>query len=287
MNYETAKARYERINPIRGWAGDVRPIGNRSKTNETIRANPQPDGSTSYAYRLYNTDCVEYYANGDIVLRTGGWRSLSTANFISSFSPCHASIAHNHLWCWLGGKAFIVPSTVENRQTGLRFRRSGSDAWEVFPVQAYRKMIDRTKVKTERQRFMPFINWATSFLKMSDGWIMHETRAEAVGLDLRMGSSYEPYQHVWYRGNFLPEIFEWAQDEAMYMKLLCNILRRNNAEAVDRLHVAGAVQFGENMRFRYDAAKRIMYKAVEDHFPVHKLVPVEYGASPLRDVGPV
>jgi len=59
-----------------------------------------PDGST--AYRLHNTDIVTYKPNGDIVLNTGGWNTVTTRARMNSYLPQGLRVQRRK------GESFIV-----------------------------------------------------------------------------------------------------------------------------------------------------------------------------------
>lgn len=56
-----------------------------------------PDASI--AIRLHNTDILKFSANGAIVYRTGGWRTVTTKQRLNHFGPSHISIYQDkHNW---------------------------------------------------------------------------------------------------------------------------------------------------------------------------------------------
>ena len=81
LSYGQAVAHYESITPIRG-SNNLRPLcvagnGRRRKHMQIIRR------ADAVVCRLYDTDVVSFFANGDIVLKNGGWTARTTHCFIS------------------------------------------------------------------------------------------------------------------------------------------------------------------------------------------------------------
>lgn len=81
-SYAEAKRTYEGIKPLRG-SWDIRPLDKRS-SNEKGRIKQDGD---NYIIQLWQTDIVTYYPNGDVLLNTGNYDTLSTADAIGQVSP--------------------------------------------------------------------------------------------------------------------------------------------------------------------------------------------------------
>lgn len=179
-NYEWYKAWWERTAPIRGRAVDVRPLGKRSRDWETITRKSLADGQFAFCAKLYETECVEYRPNGDIVLRTGKWFTPTTAEFIHAHSPFVCYKKYNKLWIRIG--LTDVNKKVEYPLGGelvLRCVDESTNRYE--PVNApviKQRVVDRDKAKAARASLQPLLAFAKAFLSMSDGWIMHSTMLE-------------------------------------------------------------------------------------------------------------
>jgi hypothetical protein len=107
VTYAEAKLRYEQIKPIRGRAGDVRPLGDRKNDSYRIakRINPLSD-ITSYQCILYSTPVIEFKPDGDVEIIMGGWGSTATRVFIERLL---------HLSCYSknGSSVLLLSSTSE------------------------------------------------------------------------------------------------------------------------------------------------------------------------------
>jgi len=85
MDYTTAKAFLEQ-----GRSKTYRPLTGRSSSMIL-----HSDGSISVRY--HDTDVVTWRPDGDIVLDSGGWRSVTTKARINEYAPCYVT-QHRGLW---------------------------------------------------------------------------------------------------------------------------------------------------------------------------------------------
>lgn len=269
MSYEHYKNLWEQTKPIRGRSVDVRPIGERRRDWEQITRKPLVGGEYSYAARLYSTDVVEYLPNGNIILRTGGWETPSTAEFIHEHSPFTALKQNRKVWVRVGGMMYPVGAELE-----LRYDEDTGGYAPVNNVLIQKKVVDRAKAKDARAPVMPFLDWAKTFLAMSDGWVMHETRKAVVsfvGVDTTRGFNYDkeligPSRFVYER------ICNATPDE--YLKILCTLLREPsgaiNLRIAETIEWGGAVQHQPrifkthyyDMKFDFTTLKLMVYGIV-------------------------
>lgn len=175
--YEFFQEKYESTKPIRGRSEDIRPINNRRRDWELITKKELPDGTIAYGAQLYRTEVVRYLPNGNIQLRIDTWATPITAAFMSMWSPFNVRKASKNLWVGVyrsGGKEYPIP-----KQGMLEFKPVGSTYELVsgLPETLKQTVVDRTLSKELRLAYKPFIDYATTFLKLSDGWVMHDTLA--------------------------------------------------------------------------------------------------------------
>lgn len=172
-SYKFYEIKYNNTKPIRGRSVEVRPIGQRRRDWETI-ISKDVEGGKSYTAKLYGTDCVEYFPNGDIVLRAGSWATPTTAEFIHEHSPFICFKRYKKLW--IKNQDELLPINGE-----LHLKYLGEDkGWEpAEEVVIKQQVVDKQLAKTAREPLMPFLKFGEAFLKMSDGWLMHETRMTA------------------------------------------------------------------------------------------------------------
>jgi hypothetical protein len=175
--YESYKNLYDSIKPIRGRDVDVRPLGQRRRDWETIEKR-----GDNYACKLYDTDVVTYYPDGSVGLVAGVWATPLTAEFMHTNSPFYAYKKYKKLWIRVqapdGDKHYPIPEEGE-----LLMRRTGEidgiPAYEPSePIVIQQRVVDRAKAKEAREKIKPFLEWAKMFMKLSDGWVMNETREQ-------------------------------------------------------------------------------------------------------------
>ena len=206
-DYNHFKAKYNSIVPIRGRSEDVRPIRDRRRTHELITTKKYPCGQVSYCATLYGTDVVEYHNNGQITLRTGGWATPTTAEFMHEQSPFTVWKQNNKLWVRVptpeGVKAFPI-----GKELTFEMAEGNSSFYQpINKVLINKRVVDRAKAKAAREPLQPFLAWCKAFLTMSDGWVMHETRKAALGWEKR------PDRDMW----VMP--LNNISDEALYRML--------------------------------------------------------------------
>lgn len=186
MDYESAKAKWEQTKPIRGRAVDIRPIGKRSRDQETIvkvdLGADKPEGERwAYAAKLYNTNVVTWYPDSTMGIKVDTYHTPSTAKFIHEVSPLGCAKANRKLWVWAYGTGsgsikYPVPHKDE-----MRMGRQADGTWA--PLEGYTPKIrrtDRKATKPLQQQVAPFLNWAKAFLSMADGYIQPETYEQAL-----------------------------------------------------------------------------------------------------------
>jgi len=156
VTYEEAKLRYEQIKPIRGRAGDVRPLGDRKNDSYRIakRVNPLND-TTSYQCILYRTPLVEFKPDGDIEINMGGWGSVATRVFIERLLHLNCYAKNGSSVLCLGNNAEVVlhktKTTVIRRQEVYPF------TWELASSEpVYETQLNKKKANAVRAQYSEF-----------------------------------------------------------------------------------------------------------------------------------
>jgi len=105
-NYNEAHHAWESTKPIRGRKEDTRPLGHRRCVDQyQIRKN----GDVMECV-LYKTPVVSYLADGQIVIKDDGWKSVSTAYFIEEVLGIQARIFNRDLNVTVNGGEYPVPT---------------------------------------------------------------------------------------------------------------------------------------------------------------------------------
>ena len=178
--YKHFKERYENTKPIRGRATEVRPIAKRTRDWETVvkvyvveEGALDVEGVEAYGAHLYQTDCVLYLPNGDIYLKTGGYATPTTAEYICRYIPrmmtCYKK--YNKIWLDYKSQAYPIDTT---KPTILRYNKF-TDTYAVENAQPLQqRVIDRAKIKVAREKLQGFRDYAKIMLKLADGWLSNE-----------------------------------------------------------------------------------------------------------------
>lgn len=297
VSYTHYKNLWESVKPIRGRSVEVRPIGERRRDWEQIVRKPMVGGEYSYAARLYNTDVVEYLPNGNIILRTGGWETPSTAEFIWEHSPFTAWKKNGKVWISTDEVVYPVGAELE-----LHYDHNKRRHVPVNSVLIQKKVVDRAKAKDARAPMKPFLDWAKVFLKMSDGWIMHSTRKEVLKYVAAMnpwGFDYAPmYDRHLMRFMQSKQLYEHISNAKPddYPAIMCSLLRDpvfakqfSNAETVhwegvmmDKPHTFSATY--HDLRFDFDVLKQMVYGIVSQAVDIMTIKEVQPTSRAMTNV---
>ena len=304
--YDYYKQKYQNIKPIRGRAVECRPLGKRSRDWETI----EKSADDVYSAKLYRTECVRYHSNGDIQIVCGSYATPITADFIHTHSPFYAYKKYNKIWVQVannkGGEHRLYP--IPETEEGLTFKYVGEGETFTYEqtsaVVVEQIVVDREKAKDARKPMKPFLDWARMINKLSDGWVMNETR-EQFGTfksngwrgQYDYGISAEVADFNWYGGiDWKPEgaykyLSECESDD--YMKIYLMIMSDPNKAKEKRLAKTMKnpnPNYSNNdielfdYQFDYESLKRSIYRMVEDAVDTKKKISVEVGGKAITNV---
>ncbi len=169
LTYEFFRNRYESTKPIRGRAVDIRPIGKRRRDWEKLVKEERDDG-VWYGARLYNTNVVMYSPDGRIEFRTDGHDTVSTADFMSAHSPFRATKARRQVWVLRGDQKVPVL-----KDKPITFKQENGNWKLITEIKLTQRVVDRSKAKVVRERIKGFEKYATTMLKLADGWVRAST----------------------------------------------------------------------------------------------------------------
>jgi len=246
--FEGIKSVYEGIKPIRGRAVDYRPLGDRRRDWERV----EKIDEDTYAYHLYMTHCVTIKRDNSITLNPNGWNSISTAEFMTSWSPFIVVRKSKVLWALINGVyiPILKPLTVRLDENGQYVPDTTT-----YLV----KVLNKQRAKAARTVFEPFLKFAKSMLKLSDGWINYETRRQV---------NDERLNNLRISNMGVSQFSKWetyvTTDESLYMTLLCELTDEiRPIESRSKQPNPGGYRSYDN-RFSYDAVRRRLYKMQEN-----------------------
>lgn len=284
-SYVHYKNLYNNVKPIRGRSPDVRPIGNRRRDWEQVVRNDLGNGEYSYAAKLYDTQVVEYMPSGEIILRTKGWHTPSTAEFIHEHSPFTCWKQDKRLWVRILGVGTATAYPIGDE---LRLRVNADLVYEpAEPIVIKKKITDRVKAKEARTKVQPFLDWTRTFLSMSDGWVMHETMKQVLGWN-NDEAQWARYVNVDGNAmNLYDRLSAPESGEETYLRVICTLPLCNATVMEKRLAETVTMPVGGHTRGRsfydlrvdYDQIKSLVYRWVRQYEEVGKIVEVQPGAK--------
>lgn len=181
MNHRHAKQVYEVVKPIRGRSPEIRPLGSRRDADTyQIRMN-----GDDVELVLYKTPVVTFKPDNTVELRTAGWSTVSTRQFISRTLgiPTHGEIGESIVT--IGGTKHILPTDGEC----MTVRMDERENWcLVSAVQTHFDWkMNRKAANNVRARYAKFIDYLDGIMRLrkdvEDGGIdvAYAEYAEAFG----------------------------------------------------------------------------------------------------------
>jgi hypothetical protein len=172
-NYAQAKEHYQSVAPIRGRSPEVRPLGkNRRFTWFTIQEKqtvlPESDDilgtyEVSYALRCWSSDLVEFFSNGDIMIRQSRWHSPTTMGFLTfSLQAIGSIISKRGKWYFQNraGKVFVMGEEM--------LLKKGEDGFyqpkELLVERRYR--LNRKAINAIRKKYKSFVEYGKNALSI-------------------------------------------------------------------------------------------------------------------------
>jgi hypothetical protein len=245
----------------------------------------------SYCATLYGTDVVEYHNNGQVTLRTNGWATPTTAEFMHEHSPFTVWKQDNKLWARVptpeGVKAFPIGEELTLRMVEAPTHGMAVQFYEpINRVLINKRVVDRAKAKAAREPLQPFLTWCKAFLAMSDGWVMHETRKAVLGWEKNSNSDrmFMPLEtHSDFRLLTAPQME--IEPEDVYLRVLCCAAPRlsydeRTVETIKYESVYAGANYLNTQEFRdhrveFDAIKRKAYASVTDIYTTVQVEPTD------------
>jgi hypothetical protein len=168
--FQYFKNKFERVVPIRGRAVECRPWHSRREDWKEIVKVLTPLGE-GYGAKLYQTECVVVAPNGDMFIKTGGWATPITAEWIRMASGLNCYKKYNKIWLDVDGRSIPLdqakPVHIKwNEDTG----KYSCDK-EIVMEQ---KVVDRDKIKAVRHSIKDFKMFTKTMMTLADGWVSKE-----------------------------------------------------------------------------------------------------------------
>jgi hypothetical protein len=203
-----AKRIYEEVKPIRGRYPEEKPLGkNRRYTwmqihkrhsSKEAEDNPLGEFVTSYACQLYHTDCIEFFPDGEIILRVNQWRGPTTMMFLNYVLREYIGevASEGSKWYFVNklGEAFPMP-TAHGSEMSVKF----VDGFGFRPTQIKQEQkfaVRRKEMNKLRKYYDDFITYGKTML-MADGhlgdWQKLRDIRDAFGFKIDDFTGYREY----------------------------------------------------------------------------------------------
>jgi hypothetical protein len=189
-SYDEAKHVYENTKPIRGNPA-FRPLDRRSiYAKGSIK-----QVGDNYVLQLYSTDIVTYYPNGDVLLNTGNYSTVSTADAVGQVSPFS---------CWISKGRVCVCNRYNKQgsflvQPTLLFKRDAEGIYrpENPPIAVVRKKrVLKDKAKLARDIFKQVPVYIKAFSVAFDRGVKPKHDHTSITVAYRHGETLEDQQAV-------------------------------------------------------------------------------------------
>jgi len=182
-DYGVAKNLHNATKPTRGRSPEVRPLGKRRDVDTySVRMN-----GDDVEFVLYKTPVITYKPDGVIVLRTAGWASVSSHQFIQQVLGIPARGKGGSSILRLGNRYYTM--TGDNT---LTLGHEGTGAWRVLEHETlYGYKANRKALTNVRSRYSEFRKYLGGFINLrQEERVLHqgrpyELRANVIKFDVQ------------------------------------------------------------------------------------------------------
>jgi len=185
--YDMAKLKFESTKPIRGRNPEVKPLGEERRytwyeIDKRIYANQAENTQyATYVCNVYNTDCVEFYPNGDVTLRSGGWRNFTMGSMIN-FVLWHMGrvVSESGKWYFVNKRG----DTYRWEGKELRLKTEGEHlVLKDAPVQEYKRVVSRKAMNAKRKKYASVLEYGKNMLSIDNTFDRLDLENSKIGLE--------------------------------------------------------------------------------------------------------
>lgn len=157
--YQEAVKVYKNSVPIRGRSVEIRPLGQRRDADTYwVRM----DGE-NVQYMCYKTPVVTFYPDGGVTVRTDGWASVSTHQFIYHVLGIGAAGKNNRTLLDIGGEHYVL---TKDDHVVLRWEAEAGNWSILYRPTLSGLRINRQAANNVRARYKEFNEYFKGFLKL-------------------------------------------------------------------------------------------------------------------------
>lgn len=180
-SFDEVKRKFDNTVPIRGRTVECRPLGrNRSRSDYEIKKHwrVMDDGCLgtymeSYTARLWNTDYVEWFSDGTLFVKTGGYSSPSINAVINySVADSYGDLySHNGkpYFRTKDGKSYLMTQAglvLEPTEEILNLPYQARVMYPLNPIQEYKYRANRKEMNKIRKHYKKFIDYGIAMFSL-------------------------------------------------------------------------------------------------------------------------
>jgi len=162
FTYADAVRIHDSTKPIRGRSPEERPLGARRDVDTYwVRMRGE-----DVEFVLYKTPVITYRPNGDVVVKTDGWNSVSTHQFISQVLLVHCYGSRSNTIIELRGSTDVVSKVIvpKDKSVVLSFAHGNWRITGYHTMHEYR--MNRKAANAVRKKYADFLNYAKGMVKL-------------------------------------------------------------------------------------------------------------------------
>jgi len=162
FTYADAKYVHDKTKPIRGRSPEVRPLGARRDVGVySVRMS-----GANVEFVLYKTPVITYLPNGDVVIKTDGWSSVSTHQFICQVLGVSCYGSRRNTVMEARGSDGEVNKYIIPKDKGITMIHVGGN-WRITQFNTiYEYRLNRKAVNQMRKRYVGFLTYVRGMVNL-------------------------------------------------------------------------------------------------------------------------
>jgi len=162
FTYADAKYVHDKTKPIRGRSPEIRPLGQRRDVDiYSVRMSGE-----NVEFVLYKTPVITYLPNGDVVVKTNGWSSVSTHQFINQVLGISCYGARRNSIMEARSAEGDVHKYIIPKDKGITMIHAGGN-WRITQFNTiYEYRLNRKAANAVRKKYADFLNYIKGMVNL-------------------------------------------------------------------------------------------------------------------------
>ena len=162
FTYADAKYVHDKTTPIRGRSPEVRPLGQRRDAGVySVRMSGE-----NVEFVLYKTPVITYLPNGDVVIKTDGWNSMSTHQFIEQVLGVKCYGARRNTVMEARSADGDVHKYIIPKEKGITMIHAGGN-WRITQFNTiYEYRLNRKAANAVRKKYADFLRYIKGMVNL-------------------------------------------------------------------------------------------------------------------------